>query len=133
MLGVNLILNSHFYPQLLPYQWGNRTAAFINQQGIDKNKVIAYQLPNSYALHFYGQHIFPINMDSAAFEKAPLKNVDYVVTDKSNEVLILKKYPHAHWIMEADRFHVTLLTLPFLNPATRFQETHPYGLLQLNK
>ena len=133
MLGVNLILNSHFYPQLLPYQWGNRTAAFMDQQGIDKNKVMAYQLPNSYALHFYGQHIFPVNMDSAAFEIAPLKNVEYVVTDKTNEAVIFKKYPQAHWIMEADRFHVTLLTLPFLNPATRFQETHPYGILQLHK
>ena len=72
-------------------------------------------------------------MDSAAFDKAPLKNEDYVVTDKTNEALILKKYPHAHWIMEADRFHVTLLPLPFLNPASRSQETHSYGILQLHK
>jgi len=131
MIGINFIMNAHFYPRLLPYQWGNQTAQFIDQNGIDKNKVMAYQLPNSYAFHFYGQHIFPINMDSAAFEKASLKNIEFVVTDTVNRKVIQKRYPNAHWIMKAERFHVTLLTLPFLNPATRSQETHSYGILQL--
>lgn len=133
MLGVNLILNAHFYPKLLSYQWGNRIAHFMDQQGIDKNKVLVYELPNSYALHFYGQHLFPMVMDSATFKDATSKNVNYVITDTSNEAMIQKKYPHAHWILEADRFHVTLLTLPFLNPANRAQETHHYGVLQLNQ
>jgi hypothetical protein len=132
MIGINFIMNAHFYPRLLPYQWGNQTAQFIDQNGIDKNKVMAYQLPNSYAFHFYG-HIFPINMDSAAFEKASL-NIEFVVTEAH-----LNKESHTKtisqcaldYVKKAERFHVTLLTLPFLNPATRSQETNSYGILQL--
>ena len=128
MLGVNSIMNSHFYPNLLQYQWGNQLAKVINDKGWDKNKVVTYKIPNSNAFHFYGQHIFPFIQDSLQ-----LKEGDWVVTDAKNNADLKKQFPKSQIQYQGVRFHVTMLTLPFLNPATRKEELNAFSLMQLAK
>ncbi len=127
-LGVNLVMNLHFYPNLLPFQLGNQLVKQINQQHWDKNKLVLYKIPNSYALHFYGKHIFKIQEDSLQ-----LKEGDWVVTDSKNDALIKKQFPKSEVQFESRRFHVTMLSLPFLNPATRANETIPYEVIEIKK
>ena len=128
MLGVNSIMNSHFYPHLLKYQWGNQLAEIINEKGLDKNKIIIYKIPNSNAFHFYGQHVFPAIQDSLQ-----LKEGDWVVTDAKNNNDLKIQFPKSQIQYQGERFHVTMLTLPFLNPATRKVELAEFNLIQLLK
>ena len=127
-IGVNLVMNAQFYPNLLPYQLGNQLVKQIEQKGWDKNAIVLHKIPNSYAMHFYGKHVFKIEEDSLQ-----LKEGNLVVTDKVNDSVLLKQFPNSKVQFESRRFHVTMLSLPFLNPATRDQETIPFEVLLLKK
>lgn len=127
-LGVNLVMNLHFYPNLLPFQLGNQLVKQIEKEGWDKEKIVLHKIPNSYALHFYGKHIFRMEADSLR-----LKEGDWLVTDTKNDSIIKVQFPKSQRIYTSERFHVTMLSLPFLNPATRDQETIPFEIVKLKK
>ena len=127
-IGVNLVMNLHFYPHLLPFQLGNQLVKQIEKEGWDKEKIVLHKIPNSYAMHFYGQHVFKIQEDSLR-----LKEGDWVVTDLKNDSIIKVQFPQSQQIFASRRFHVTMLSLPFLNPATRDQETIPFEVIELKK
>jgi 4-amino-4-deoxy-L-arabinose transferase-like glycosyltransferase len=126
MLGVNIIMNSHFYPNLLKYQWGNALVKVVEEKKWDKDKMVLYQIPNSNAFHFYGQHVFTTITDSAK-----LKVGDLVITDSTNFTALKKDFPKSEVVFQSARFHVTMLTLTFLNPITRNQELIPFGVVVL--
>ncbi len=128
MIGLNLILNSFFYPHLLQYQWGNELAKVAKAKQWNIKKAALYKLPNSYAFHFYGQHIFPVIKDSNL-----LKEGQWLVTETLPAKQVLADFPHSKILYQGNRFHVTLLTLSFLNPATRAKELTPYVLMELKK
>lgn len=128
MIGLNLILNSFFYPHLLQYQWGNALANEAKEKKLDIKKAAMYKIPNSNAFHFYGQHIFPVIKDSSA-----LKEGQWVVADSIPAQQLLEDFPNSSILYQGSRFHVTLLTLEFLNPATRAKELTPYVLMELKK
>ena len=126
MLVVNIAMNSHFYPNLLKYQWGNTLAKVVAEKKWDKQKMVLYRIPNSNAFHFYGKHIFTKIADSSK-----LKLGDLVVTDSTEFASLKKGFPQSRVVFESARFHVTMLTLTFLNPATRNQEIIPFGVVEL--
>jgi hypothetical protein len=128
MIGLNLILNSFFYPHLLQYQWGNKLVQQAEENNWDIKKTALYRIPNSNAFHFYGQHIFPIIKDSTL-----LKEGQWVVADSIPAQTLLLDFPNSTILYQGNRFHVTLLTLEFLNPATRSKELTPYVLMELKK
>ena len=128
MIGLNLILNSFFYPHLLQYQWGNELAKQAQQKQWDIKKASLYKMPNSNAFHFYGQHIFPVIQDSSL-----LKEGQWIVVETKPAQQVLRDFPNSSILYQGNRFHVTLLTLEFLNPATRAKELTPYVLMELKK
>jgi hypothetical protein len=128
MIGLNLILNSFFYPHLLQYQWGNKLVQQAKENNWDIKKTALYKIPNSNAFHFYGQHIFPVIKDSTL-----LKEGQWVVADSIPAQTLLLDFPNSTILYHGNRFHVTLLTLEFLNPATRSKELTPYVLMELKK
>jgi hypothetical protein len=127
-VGVNLTMNLQFYPNLLPFQLGNQLVKQINNEHWDKEKIVLHKIPNSYALHFYGQHVFTIQEDSMQLNEG-----NWVVTDCKNDSIIKAQFPHSQQKFTSRRFHVTMLSLPFLNPATRDQETIPFEIIELKK
>ncbi len=128
MIGLNLIMNSFFYPNLLKFQWGNQLANAANAQNLDIKKVATYKIPNSYAFHYYGQHIFPVIKDSSL-----LKEGQWLVLDSLPAKQVMADFPNSKILYKGNRFHVTLLTLQFLNPATRAAELTPFVLMELKK
>ena len=128
MIGLNLILNSFFYPHLLQYQWGNILVQQAKENKWDIKKTALYKIPNSNAFHFYGQHIFPVIQDSTL-----LKEGQWVVADSIPAQALLLDFPNSTILYQGNRFHVTLMTLEFLNPATRSKELTPYVLIELKK
>jgi 4-amino-4-deoxy-L-arabinose transferase-like glycosyltransferase len=128
MIAVNTFMNTHFYPNLLNYQWGNQLAKVINQKGWDKDKMVLYKIPNSNAFHYYGQHIFPNTKDSLQ-----LKEGNWVITDAVNDSSLKKQFPASIAHYTSNRFHVTMLSLPFLNPKTRPNEITPFEVVELKR
>jgi hypothetical protein len=128
MIGLNLILNSFFYPHLLEYQWGNALAQQAKEKNWDIKKAVLYKIPNSYAFHFYGQHVFPVIKDSSQLKEGQLLVVDSIPAKQ-----VLMDFPNSTILHQGNRFHVTLLTLTFLNPKTRSEEVTPYVLMELKK
>jgi hypothetical protein len=128
MIGLNLILNSFFYPHLLQYQWGNALAKVAKEKKWDIKRASLYKIPNSNAFHFYGQHIFPVIKDSSQ-----LKEGQWVVADAKPAQQLMQDFPNSTILYQGNRFHVTLLTLTFLNPKTRVEELTPYVLMELKK
>jgi 4-amino-4-deoxy-L-arabinose transferase-like glycosyltransferase len=128
MIGLNLILNSFFYPHLLQYQWGNKLVQQAKENKWDIKKTALYKIPNSNAFHFYGQYIFPVIQDSTL-----LKEGQWVVADSIPAQELLLDFPNSNILYQGKRFHVTLLTLTFLNPKTRSEELTPFVLMELKK
>ena len=128
MIGLNLVLNSFFYPHLLEFQWGNQLAKVAKANKWDIQKAALYKMPNSYAFHFYGQHIFPVIKDSSL-----LKEGQWLVVEGLPAKQVLVDFPNSNILYQGNRFHVTLLTLSFLNPATRADALKPYVLMELKK
>lgn len=127
VIGVNFLLTTGFYPQLLKYQLGNTAASVIHQSQLDKNKVILYEIDESRALHFYGKHIFQRKM---ALDS--LVDTEVVLTRKSTVPALQQRFPNLSTIFEGEYFGVSMLTLPFLNPKTRSKETVSYVLVDLD-
>jgi hypothetical protein len=128
MIGLNIILNSFFYPHLLQYQWGNALVKVAKEKKWDIKKIASYKIPKSYAFHFYGQHIFPVLKDSSQFKEGQL-----LVVDAEPAQQLMMDFPNSSILYQGNRFHVTLLTLTFLNPRTRSEEVTPYVLMEFKK
>lgn len=127
VIGVNFLLATGFYPQLLKYQLGNTAASVIHQSQLDKNKVILYEIDESRALHFYGKHIF---QRKTALDS--LVDDEVVLTRKSTVPTLQQRFPNLSTIFGGEYFGVSMLTLPFLNPKTRSKETVSYVLVDLD-
>lgn len=126
-IGVNLLLSTAFYPNLLQFQMGNNAAAFIKQKQIEKSELKLYGIHNSNALHFYANHIFPFKASKNDFLPA-----EKVLTSKDSLGVFTHVFPEAKVVHEGNNFAVSLLTMPFLNPATREKETPRYIIIDLD-
>ena len=128
IIGVNLFLNTSFYPKLLKYELGVSAATFINQNKLSKNNIYLYEIDESRALHFYGNHSF-----ERIFDSTLLKPNQILITKASNYSALQQKFCASTILYKDAYFGVSMLTLPFLNPATREKEVTPYIIVALNK
>jgi len=126
ILGVNFILNTSFYPRLLKYELGVSAAIFINQNKLPKNNIYLYQIDESRALHFYGNHSF-----ERLFDSSLLKPQQILITNASSFPQLQQKFRGSTILHKNAYFGVSMLTLPFLNPATREKEVTPYIIVTL--
>jgi len=125
IIGVNFFLDTAFYPALLPYQKGSAFANYINENKINKDKVVMLSGNTGHSLAFYSQHIYPVK---SSFE---VKDGDLVIAPLDSLALLQQKYAGSKIITRINSFGVTGLTLPFLNPKTRVKELDPYVLVEL--
>jgi 4-amino-4-deoxy-L-arabinose transferase-like glycosyltransferase len=138
-IAANLIMNGHFYPSLLRYQIGsvvgNEIADNYSKERerffvYDLAPVTEYNIFNS-ALDFYTERTTP-TLRSLDELKGQSAKAALIYTDEQG-LTSLKSSGLRHEILRTyQNFHVTGLTLPFLNPATRSTETHPRYLVRLN-
>jgi hypothetical protein len=126
ILGVNFILNTSFYPRLLKYELGVSAAAFINEHKLSKNNMYLYQIDESRALHFYGNHSFERLFDSSLLTRGQI-----LITKATSLPQLLQQFPGSTILHKNAYFGVSMLTLPFLNPATRDKEVTPYIIVTL--
>ena len=125
IIGINVFLNTAFYPTLLQYQMGNTAAEYINAQHIDKSKVVTAGIHPGYPFYFYGQYIFPDTAINA------LQPNEIVVTNADSLERIQQKFPYAKVLHKGDNFHVSQLNITFLNPETRPEVLQHYAIVDL--
>lgn len=114
-----LILNLHFYPILLSYQASSAIGKDLIKINNTQKHIIIYKTSFSYSFDFYSNT--PL---SFCFEKEDCKNQllstnSYVLIDAVDFEFIKSIKPAAKVIKMYADFHVTGLSLEFLNPATR--------------
>ena len=126
VIGINIFLNTAFYPTLLKFQMGNTVADVIKEKRIPTQNTFIYAIGNDYALHFYGNHVFQQRASVATMQPT-----DYLITAKDSLPIIAQKFPKNKVLYSGKSYGVTQLTFPFLNPATRESSLDKYVIVKL--
>jgi len=126
-LLLNLVLNAHFYPNLLNYQGGSKMAEKVKELQIPVDRIYKFTERYTWALDFYNQH--PVTI-IAKCELEQMKDVWVYVDD--NELQQLKS-SGLQWNKQltVDQFRITRLQLKFLNPKTRAEKLNKMHLVHL--
>jgi 4-amino-4-deoxy-L-arabinose transferase-like glycosyltransferase len=118
VLMFNFVMSLHFYPQLLKYQSGSQAAAFIKVQKIDIEELAVYRLyPNS--LDFYTGTIAQIFEAPDKLINALSAQPLWVFTDETGKKQLEEYGAIIDNIKTFEHFHISKLSLKFLNPKTR--------------
>ena len=125
VIGINFFLNTAFYPALLQYQAGNTAADFINRQHLDINRTYVYGMQEGKTLDFYAQHIFRHRT------AAEIAVTDVLVMPLDSVPGLRRQWPDLKILHTGPDYHVSTLSLPFLNPATRGNEFKKYAIVTI--
>ncbi|RNC89542.1 MAG: glycosyltransferase family 39 protein [Allomuricauda sp.] len=126
-LLVNVVLNGHFYPELLNYQGGSEMAERVAENNIDVESIYKLGEFHTWALDFYNQK--PVKITSL-IELSGKNNVWVYGTEKDLEKLKTAGFDWDEQIM-VDQFRITRLSLKFLDPATRYKQLSKRYLVHL--
>lgn len=127
-IGINLILNSFFYPELLNYQAGSQIADKVLMTNVPKGNVFCYEAGQPWSLNFYTDSTIPIAHD---FESLIQKKNILVYTKSELIADFKKRRPDVQIVHQMGDYPVTLLRMKFLNPATRSETLKSRCLLRL--
>ncbi len=122
-IGFNLMMSTHFYPNLLSYQASSIAGREIREKNWDVS-LYAYE---SHAIHFNAQRFLPTwtTAELMEAEKGSLvftTEAGFKEIDERRGATLFKKYP-AH--------RATFITLPFLMNSTREKQLNHEYLIQL--
>jgi 4-amino-4-deoxy-L-arabinose transferase-like glycosyltransferase len=133
ILAANLALNGHVYPQLLQYQSYKKAALDLRAKGIAPEDIVTFK-EGMHSLDFYSRSIIANIQDLDQLEERLSTGALWVYTNEAGKeemetsgrfkIQVNKNYQH---------YHVTQLTLPFLNPATRAKTLKTRYVLLLKK
>ncbi len=118
-VGVNLILNSYFYPELLKYQAGSEMATKALENGLSKGNFCSYKAGTPWAMNFYTDMTIPAIDD---FESLIQKKNILIYTKEEFLKDFQERRPDLQVIHCMGEYPVSTPRLKFLNPETR-QET----------
>lgn len=108
------LLNTNFYPQLLRYQGGNEMA-FETKGKVNAKNVYFWPDVYSHSFNFYTAEVRKDFTDSTLLQPSPV----WIMTDdKRLEQLKQKGLPVLESYVQDD-YEITMMQLPFINPATR--------------
>ncbi len=128
VLAVAVFLNLVFYPDLLKYQSGNEVACYINKNfpGTPVARMGIYMPSGEFYLK---QHM--TRTDSAAIARGEYQKGSLLFIT-GDELKQLESAPIKMEIVKTYRdFHITMLSLKFLNPAKREKELSARYLVRL--
>jgi 4-amino-4-deoxy-L-arabinose transferase-like glycosyltransferase len=122
------LLNSNFYPKLLRYQGGNELAKAVKRK-IDPQDIYFWKNVYSSSFNFYMNCPRREFNDSSLLRNRPT----WLVYDVTAEDSILAHGYRIGARYVAKDFEVTMLTLKFLNPATRLKQCTEMRLGEISK
>ncbi len=127
-LGVNLFLNAFTYPQLLKYQSSSEVVNWMEGQNLNTQKLIGYRI-QSYSMDFACKRVV-VELQKPE-ELLSLKSGDYIFIRQGDLQVVMGQNRSYKKLKEFEHFHVTMLTLPFLNPSTRSNNTEKRVLIEI--
>lgn len=127
LLLVAVFLNFCFYPDLLRYQSGNQVARYMNREvpGESLGRLGIYFPSGEFYMQQPVYRTAPGDLLSGHFTRA---NYLFVTADELNQLEKAGLKPRI--IKSFDDFHVTMLTLKFIRPQTRYKELQKTHLVQ---
>jgi len=128
---LNILLNSHFYPNLLKYQAGISVSRIIESEDINPKNIIRYKDSYSWSLDFYtNQKTQAVSSDE--INKMENDNKWLFVYEKDlNNIPNGSKYIKQEGLFEIYHFRITRLSLKFINPQTRMSVLQKAYLIPL--
>lgn len=126
---LNLVMNFHFYPNLLSYQAGSSMARLVKQENIPVAAIYKLSEDHTWALDFYNQK--PVRLISPD----EIGTIEDVWLYASHEELQMLKEKGVDWDeqLTVNDFRITRLQAKFLNPATRQKTLHTKYLVHVIK
>ncbi|MEM9982302.1 MAG: glycosyltransferase family 39 protein [Bacteroidota bacterium] len=119
IVGVNIVLNGHFYPRLLQYQSEIAVAQYVQKrEDIPLNRVYRAGASHFHSLDFYMRGIVPIISDVHQL-KSKGAGEYWVYVDQKYLAIFQTVYPSTTIVKKFNDFPVTTLNINFLNRATR--------------
>ena len=129
-IGLNFLLNSHVYPELLDYQTSGKAAMIVDKKNVPEGKFYYYRTGASHTMDFYARRIVPSLKNLEILKK---KDSVYVYTNERGLKELKRKSGEPFKIVyKGERFYVTKLKIPFLNPKTRDKTTKTHYLLRFD-
>ncbi|MCW3159942.1 ArnT family glycosyltransferase [Chryseobacterium oryctis] len=121
-IGINIYLNTQFYPVLTQYQGSYKIAQQVNNERMLKDKIFMPEGAESWAFDFYTKRNTPrVVIDE-------VKKGDYLLIYKERLPEVKKKYKI---IIEQNDYRITRLSLKFLNPETRTEQLDKIFLIEI--
>ncbi len=132
-LVVMLVVNFHFYPNLLPYQSGATAAKWAHEHGIPAKK-LAFFNRHSHTLDFYNRYITEKLASVEQVKVRASEQGDYwIYTNETGKTQLDTAGVRYETTARFDHFQAALLKTSFLNPATRPTSLDHVFLLKILK
>lgn len=127
MLGLNLLMNTCFYPYLLEYQPGAVVGRYLRETGLVERQCFVYAYPDDlHSLHFYAGKLVHGAPD------VPEKG--HVLLTQTEGFQQLQKSGYGVQVIKSGPvFKVTGMKPAFLNPATRLRTLKTYYLVEITR
>jgi hypothetical protein len=125
MIGINFVLNTHFYPTLLTFQAGSVAGKYLAELE-EKPEVFSFQIV-SHGLDYYSGQVAP----SIELETINNQHGVWVYTSEAGKRVIDEQGVKYTLIKSFKSFHVTGLTMTFLKPSTRTATLNEMYLLEI--
>jgi 4-amino-4-deoxy-L-arabinose transferase-like glycosyltransferase len=130
--GANFALNAHVYPELFKYQSPAAAARYVLEHGIDQNHFYYYKA-YMYSLDLYSRKIIPSLTETGSPGASAPGSTYWVYTNTEGLNIIRALQVNPQVVATFDHFHISTLTLPFLNPNTRDKAVEKRYLIKVGK
>ena len=132
MLGVNLMLNLHFFPQLLSYQGGSHAGLFVREHHIPVNRFFTYKISLG-SVDFYAQSIVP-RLDSASLKDMLQKGEAWIYCGGPDGKAYIERLGYAPAVVDSfSNMHVAMVTGHALFYKTRPQAVGKQYIIYVGK
>jgi hypothetical protein len=133
IIAANWVMNTHFYPELFKYQAGKWAANWVDEHEIPKERIFIYPSFGFFSFEYYANHTF-YNVDYNQIEQLLENGQDVWIYVKDDYVTNLenKLGRKTEVLASFPAFHISLLTIDFLNPATRDEQLSEQHLVKIS-
>ncbi len=131
IIVLNFLLNSHFYPTLFQFTSSNQAAKIVKRSNGEKSFKALNEV--MYGLDVYSQRTIPNYSTISELMASSNESTLWVFTNENGHKEILRSGWKILFDKEFDHFHISTLSVSFLNPSSRSEEiTHKY-LIKIDK
>jgi hypothetical protein len=127
---LNFLLNSHFYPTLFHFTTSNQAAKLVKAQGGEKNFRALNQV--LHGLDVYAQRTVPNYSTVDELLQSSNDKTLWVYTNAQGHQEILARGLKILEDKKMEHFHISTLSMLFLNPETRSKEIEHKYLLKID-